>query len=298
LLFSPKISGWQEAGKPGMVLRMGTRNRRLILILLAAAAGLVFFYSSRLNEPVYQGKSLTAWLAQFGTNHWSAGFHGDLDRQAEAAIQQIGTNAVPFYLQLMTTRESPIKVKWLALAPKPWLARFHIPGVFEYRNELYMRKCLGAWGFVALGAKAKPWVPALLALNSDKDQNTRYLAVFALRCLGPAAGEALPKMILLLKDPDLIIRGEAAMALGEIHQEPERSIPILMDFIEKYHADRSDWPPSYHAIRSLAKFGAQAKPAVPMLIGLLSDGEQAIREAATNALREIDPAAAAEAGVK
>jgi len=35
-----------------------------------------------------------------------------------------------------------------------------------------------------------------------------------------------------------------------------------------------------------------------MLIGLLNDSQEGIREAATNALRDIDPDAAAKAGVK
>jgi HEAT repeat protein len=105
-------------------------------------------------------------------------------------------------------------------------------------------------------------------------------------------------MIECLKDPDVTIRGEAATGLGEIHQQPERSVSILMDFIEKYRTDRIHWFPSYDAITSLPKFGAQAKPAVPILIGLLNDPQQGIREAATNALKNIDPEAAAKAGVK
>jgi hypothetical protein len=288
---------WQEAGKQVMMWHMGIRKGTASLILLAAAGAGLVFYLLRPGEPVYQGKPLRAWLEQFGTNHWSAG-HVELDQQAEAAIQHIGTNAAPIYLQLMASRESPLAVKLLTLASQPWLARFHVQGVAEYRKKLDMRKSLGAYGFIALGAKARPFVPALIALNSDKDQRTRYLAVFALRCLGPAASEALPEMIECLKDPDFTIRCEAATGVGEIHQEPERSVPILMGFIEKYRTDRIHWFPSYDAIRSLSKFGVQAKPAVPMLIGLLSDPQQGIREAATNTLRNIDPDAAAKSGVK
>jgi HEAT repeat protein len=157
---------------------------------------------------------------------------------------------------------------------------------------------LGAFGFVALGMKAKPFVPSLMALNRDQDQRTRYLALFALRCLGPEASEALPEMIECLHDPDMTIRSEAAMGIGEIHIEPEKSVHILMDFLDKYRTDRMQWFPRDDAIRSLAKFGAQARPAVPILIGLLNDREKGIREAATNALREIDADAAAQAGVK
>jgi HEAT repeat protein len=282
-----------------MMSRVGTRKANVSLILLAAAVtGVVFYYSLPSGEPVYQGKTLRSWLEQFGTNHWAAGHGGNLDRQAEAAIQHIGTNAVPFYLQLLTARESPLKVKLLTLGQKPWLAAFHIPSVAEYRKQLDLRKTLGAYGFVALGEKAKPFIPALIALNNDEVRRTRHLAIFALRCLGPIASEALPEMFVCLNDPDFTIRSEAATAVGEIHQESEKSVRILIDFIEKYRADRINWFPIDDAIRSLAKFGAQAKPAAPSLVELLDDPEQGIRGAATNALREIDPDAAAKAGVK
>jgi hypothetical protein len=282
-----------------MVSDVGTRNANISLTLLTlAVVGLALLYFLRSGEPVYQGKLLTGWLEQFGTNHWSAGHGGDLDRQAEAALQHIGTNAVPIYFQLITVKESPIQVKVLAFLTQPWLARLHFQSVLEYRNQIYMRKTLGAYGFVALGGEAKPFVPDLMALNSDKDQRTRYFAVFALRCLGPAADAALPEFIECLKDSDETIRGEAATGLGEIHQQPERSVRILMDFIERYRTDRINWIPTYDAIRSLAKFGTHARPAVPMLIGLLKDSQEGVRDAATNAVRQIDPDAAAKAGVQ
>jgi hypothetical protein len=269
----------------------------IFTLLVAAVAVLAFFYSLRSGEPVYQGKPLRNWLEQFGTNHWSAG-HRDLDQQAEAALQHIGTNAVPIYLQMMKGTESPLKVKFLTLVPKAWLVRFHLPALSEYRIQIDKRKTLAAYGFVALGAAAKPYVPGLIALNGNKDQRTRYLAVFALRCLGPVASEAWPEMIECLKDPDMTIRCDAATALGQIHQEPEKSVRILMDFLENHRKDRNNLFPSEEAIVSLGQFGAQAKPAVPMLIGLLNDPEQNIRGSATNALRKIDPDAAAKAGVK
>ena len=71
-----------------------------------------------------------------------------------------------------------------------------------------------------------------------------------------------------------------------------------MNFVRKYRADRVNWVPSYEAISSLSRFGLQAKPAVPILSGLLNGPEEAIRDAATHALRSIDPDAAANAGVQ
>jgi hypothetical protein len=278
---------------------VGTHKAKINLTLLAVAVlGVALLYSLRSGEPFYQGKPLRSWLEQFGTNHWSVAHGDDLDRQAEAALQHLGTNAVPIYLQWLTSRESPFKVKLLTLSQESWLAPFHVPSLAEYRVQVDKRKTLGAYGFVALGAQAKPCVPALMDLYNDGDKRTRYLAVFALRCLGPAANAALPVMIACLKDAQADIRGEAATFLGEFQLQPEQSVRILMDFVEEHRAERINWFPNYDAIRSLAKFGAQARPAVPLLIALLNHPQQGIREAATNALKKIDPDAAANAGVK
>ena len=73
---------------------------------------------------------------------------------------------------------------------------------------------------------------------------------------------------------------------------------VLLNFIVRHRADHIHWICWLDAIESIGKFGAQAKPAVPMLIELLNDPQPAIRAAAANALKAIDPAAAAKADVK
>jgi HEAT repeat protein len=55
----------------------------------------------------------------------------------------------------------------------------------------------------------------------------RYVVVFALRSLGPVAGDALPSLIKCLKDPEITVQSDAIVGLGEIHQEPARVIPIV-----------------------------------------------------------------------
>jgi hypothetical protein len=49
---------------------------------------------------------------------------------------------------------------------------------------------------------------------------------------------------------------------------------------------------------SLGAFGSQAKSAVPAILKELQSTNLAARKNATNALKQIDPAAAAKAGVK
>ena len=46
------------------------------------------------------------------------------------------------------------------------------------------------------------------------------------------------------------------------------------------------------------KFPEQRKQAIPLFVKLLNDSDDDIRAAATNQLKQIDPAAAARAGIK
>jgi HEAT repeat protein len=71
---------------------------------------------------------------------------------------------------------------------------------------------------------------------------------------------AVPLLIKTLRDPDASVRGAAACSLRD--------------------------------------FGARAKAAVPALLELLKDDDEYARGAAAEALGQIDPEAAAKAGVQ
>ncbi|MGO8925638.1 MAG: HEAT repeat domain-containing protein [Limisphaerales bacterium] len=271
---------------------MRKRVHIALAVLLVMLAGVIAWQVLRQREPVYQGKVLSSWLKQYGTNHWSAGRGGELEKQAETAIRQIGTNAIPPYLSIITTRESPLKLKLLALVPKRWLDRFHLRSVYDYRF-------LGSYGLIALGAEAKPAVPVLIALlNIREDPGVRLTAVLTLRSLDPVACDAVPALIKCLQDPDFTVRSDAIFGLGELHQDPDRVIPILVEFLDKPQNPQQSVALRDRALGSLRQFGPQAKSAIPSLLRLLNDEHEILRWEATNALRVIDPEAAAKAGVE
>ena len=262
-----------------------------LTVLLVAIAGVILWQVLRQREPepVYQAKPLKVWLRQWATTHLD-GDGGDLGRQTETAIRQIGTNAIPIYLGMVTTKESALKLKMLTLVPSRWAGRFPRSKVYEYR-------LLGAYGLIALGAKSKPAVPALMALLNDADPDVRATAAFTLQSLSPVASDALPSLITCLQDPSYTVQYHAILGIGQIRQEPERVIPLLIAYLDKPLDPH--WATLRNcAICSLRQFGAQAKPAVPMLIRLLEDSHSNIRSDATNALKVIDPDAAAKAGAR
>src|SRR5207245_5475280 len=100
-------------------------------------------------------------------------------------------------------------------------------------------------------------------------------------------------LIARLGDPDRGVQHTAVQTLGRLHAEPELAVPALM----------KDFPGDDPALRSwilmaVGEFETNASAAVPMLLEALSDNDQKVRNKAAWALKHIDPAAAAKAGVK
>lgn len=169
---------------------MNARRTKLAgVILVAFVFALLawrFLYSP---EPVYNGKPLSAWAQQYGSNHWG-GANRAADKEAEIAIRQIGTNAIPFLLDLIRVRDSALKRKLRPLIPRTWPQRLQLGDALgEIRRT-------GAHGLAALGTNAPAAVPALLEIATHHpDEDGRYIACFALRTLGVAAESAIPFFI-------------------------------------------------------------------------------------------------------
>jgi HEAT repeat protein len=251
-------------------------------LVWSCLVGFVAWEVLHAHEPVYGGKPLGAWLEQFSTNHFAHGRGSVADREAQEAIRQIGTNAIPVFLRLITAKESALKERMLAYLPKPWQSRLRGRSAYAYQT-------LGAYGFVALGPIAEPAVPVLMDLARSKDKKIRGHAVYALGHLGSAARPAVPLLIECLDDPEGTIRSDAMDGLASICLEPSVVVPVFIRYAgdpERGHALR------YTAIQGLGLLGAQAKAAVPTLLRLLDDPDADIRLAVTNYLPMVDPVAA------
>jgi HEAT repeat protein len=100
-------------------------------------------------------------------------------------------------------------------------------------------------------------------------------------------------LIARLSDQNIAVHRKAAGALGRLHAEPGLAVPALM----KAYPGNDPLLRSV-ILRALSRFETNARAAVPMVLEALSDIDPAVRDQAASALKHIDPAAAAKAGVK
>jgi HEAT repeat protein len=108
---------------------------------------------------------------------------------------------------------------------------------------------------------------------------------------GLAAKPAIPVLLQALKSADSVVHGPAIAALGKIHGEPDTIIPLLMGYLD-------DKELNDEAATALGNFGSPAKVALPKLIPMLKIPDKDLHNAVALALKQIDPAAAADAGVR
>ena len=120
-----------------------------------------------------------------------------------------------------------------------------------------------ASGFVVLGERAKSALPELQTLM---DGTNKEIALAAMIATCGTGSNAIPFLIKGLTNQFADVRDEAANILTS-----------------------SDLG---------AQFPEQRKPAIPFLIKLLNDPDENVRMNATNQLKELDPQAAAKAGIK
>jgi HEAT repeat protein len=139
--------------------------------------------------------------------------------------------------------------------------------------------------------------PVSILIEKLKDNTESYEWFYAAAIVGEFgtnAEPAIPMILSALQSPNAAdFRNAAALALGEIHCRPDLCLPALTSMLGV--------PPAYvrkTALEALAKFGPDAKPAVPKVVESLEDLNYYARVAATNALKAIDPEAATKAGIK
>jgi HEAT repeat protein len=94
---------------------------------------------------------------------------------------------------------------------------------------------LAAAALGSLGPEAAPAVPDLArALKESPNNQTRHYCAIALGLIGPDAKPAVPALAAALTDKEILVRRQAAEALGQIHYPTnEAAVPAILQAIQK-----------------------------------------------------------------
>jgi len=290
-------------------------KRQTSAFLSAGALGLagLAIYFLFPGEPVYHGKRLNAWVADLHPRAGEA-------RQAEAelALRAIGTNAVPYLLELLRHREPRLlrELRGFSQRTKTFLrmdSELELPWVAAVERDLQLSAA-----FAALGPCAKPAFPTLTILLLRPE--TASVSASALARIGP---EAFRPLTHALESPLAEVRAAAAGALGTMPGDPATILPALRkaladsDKFVRINAVISlgqiaetrpeavlddlirglrDSSPSVKIFAAdfLARLGKDARSAVPELVNMAEGLDRLASGKAVSALKQIDPEAAAK----
>ncbi len=151
----------------------------------------------------------------------------------------------------------------------------------------------------AMGTNA---IPALLARLEyrdpefdldDDEENIKAIAGFY--ALGETAAPALPRLDQLINGDHRNIALFASICATFVGTN---AMPVLSRALTNQDENVRCWLVSFFGDDRSQKFGDLRKSVVPILFGMLDDQSQYVRADVTNTLVEIDPKAAAKAGLK
>src|SRR5262249_42890883 len=144
-----------------------------------------------------------------------------------------------------------------------------------------------------MGPAAAEVVPHLMELLLDGDESVRRASVTALARIGEAAVLPLSKA---LRHQNVLLRLQAAKALGEMGKTAQSAVQPLSKALRD-----EDPEVAVAAAQALGAIGPEASHAIPALTEVFRSsrqGETPLGSAAAEALRKIDPKAAAKLGIR
>lgn len=275
---------------------MGKRGRILVAVMALVVAGVVgwsiFRARSGPPDPLYKGRPLSYWLQGYKNFTQSTNLPGFMG--ANTAVREAGTNAIPLLLQMLNAPDAPRNTTL-------WRWVFSIPYVRHHYTFPGGKNLQAFYAFDTLGRDAAPAVPGLVRiLNENSNSNTILYSTVILGGIGPAAADAVPVLLRIATGTNQRACLTAIGALGQVHCHPDTVVPALITLLHDPSAEIRT-----AAAAALMGFGADARPAVPVLVEIISerDGRSnsvpvtypltpanpSVHSMAEQALRMIDP---------
>ena len=262
------------------------RQRKILLIAVSSGCALVAFTIwmalPRNNGPRVHGRSLYSWLQNFRN---AEGIDSPRPSEATAAVQELGTNAIPYLLQ------------WLKYQDPRWAdnIRVTVASGVRHVSPALSEKILGesfgsvpsrrAWiaiyGFRILGSQAKPAVPELERMVKGPIPEYQLNALTALGEIGP---DGLPTLLSVVTNKASPLRIAALANLQRLGTNAAPAVPAIVSCMQDPNSRIATW-----ATFVLGATRAAPEISVPALVAALSDRRSFIRKQATHALREIAP---------
>lgn len=179
--------------------------------LAAALVGVIAWQAAQPSEPVYKGKPLSLWLRNYTTYDHYGWIYPRRAPQADEAVRQIGTNAIPTLLRLLRARDSALELKLVNLVRWQHVLEIKFTPADEWNLAAVM-------GFAALGTNAQSAVPALIEMATPSDAS-RICAIRALGYIGPSAKQAVPTLLRWAFNSDTEVSRVARLALYRVDPE-------------------------------------------------------------------------------
>ena len=274
-----------------------------VLLLIAVLVCVTWdLLRTRIPDPTIDGKHLSYWLGTYPIPGSIPSSRVQVERaQADSAVWEAGTNAIPLLLLYIKAHDSVFKLRLMNWAAKQHIIRFPL----EYSRN---RRSQAAYGFQALGAQGSNAVPELIRIYEMNNSSPDYFIIQTFGYIGPGAEAAIPLVLKAATNSNTALRALAIESLGQMRVRPEKTVPVLTGAL----TDTVPWI-RLIALQSLRDIGPQAKEAVPELTKLRSEahaweiehpgwftgGPPPTRiSVIEEALQNIDPPAAANAGIQ
>ena len=128
------------------------------------------------------------------------------------AVQQIGSNAIPFLLSKFLVTDTPFKSRLRKLVRSQSLIRI------EFADPV-LEKSEAVQGFWILRENAASAAPALAKLTSHPDWEVRLSALDSLSFIHATPETMLPVLLQMIHDSDFRVQTKAAYYFGKIYPE-------------------------------------------------------------------------------
>jgi HEAT repeat protein len=264
-------------------------------VLIAIVAGAIRLILAN-SEPQYHGAALSKWLQLYSDNVDAE----QQRREAAEAVRQIGPKAIPVLLKWAAATDSPLKQK-----VEQWADKLEVDVNFTDAEDYHQR---AVSGFSLLGPQGKTAipdlqrllcntncvttaarilcffgsnsVPALLTGLTNSDANIQRVTAYAIGTWNSSLAAStsdqspvilpVPLLLDLSTNPMSVVRQLAAQGLAEAAARkavrPEIAVPLLIEQLKD-----SNRRSQTEAAAALAKFGPDARGAIPAMLDILKN---------------------------